>query len=99
MNKIDKVKILKLINKCVHLKFLFCGVFPAESFPKLFADSFIVVNASEAGTIGTHWLLVCKKTTKFILLMHWEIRCKSVLQFTNGYTVSMEKLFKLNCVH
>ena len=60
----DNVKIAKLINKCVHLKFLFCGVFPADSFSKLFADSFIVVNASDAGTIGTHCLLVCKKNDK-----------------------------------
>ena len=64
MDNIDNVKIAKLINKCVHLKFLFCVVFPADSFPKLFADSYIVVNALKAGTIGTHWLLICKKNDK-----------------------------------
>ena len=84
MDNTDNVKIAKLINKCVHLKFLFCGVFPADSFPKLFADSFVVVNASKTRTIGTHWLLICKKTTKFILLIHWEIRWNSTLQFTTG---------------
>ena len=45
MDNIGNAKIAILINKCVHLKFLYCGVLPADSFPKLFADSFFVVNA------------------------------------------------------
>ena len=47
MDNSDNAKIAKLINKSVHLKFLFCGVFTADSFSKLFADPFIAVNATE----------------------------------------------------
>ena len=64
MDNIDKAKISKLINNCVQLRFLLCALFPADSFPKLFDDSFIVVNASKAAIIGTHWLLICKKVDK-----------------------------------
>ena len=62
MDNIDNAKIFKWIYKCTHLKFLFFGVFPTDSFPKLFAYSFVVVNVSKAGTTGIHWLLICKKT-------------------------------------
>ena len=47
MDNIDNAKITKWIYKCAHLKFLFFGVFPTDSFPELFAYCFVVVNASE----------------------------------------------------
>ena len=40
-------------GKCILLKNSFCGVFPADKFPKLSTERFILVNASPAQYEGS----------------------------------------------
>ena len=50
------------IQQCKHLKHKFNGVYAAENFPlKMSPNSFTIVNASPAASIGTHWLVLAKR--------------------------------------
>ena len=43
------------VKKCKHLKFKFRGVYAADNFPvNLPVNSFIIVNATRADSIGQH---------------------------------------------
>ena len=54
----DEDQIFKLIQQCKHLKHKFNGVYAADNFPlKMSPNSFTIVNASPAASIGTHWLV------------------------------------------
>ena len=55
-----------LIQGCKTLKNKFHGGFAANKFPrKMNRNSFLILNATTAENIGTHWLLLCRKTTNF----------------------------------
>ena len=56
----DNAENTNFVNKSVNLKFLYWEFFWAEGFQKLFDDSFKVINASDAESMGTHWLISCK---------------------------------------
>ena len=43
---IDEVELWRLINRCVHLKYKFAGVYTADNFP---------LNNDIANQKGTHW--------------------------------------------
>ena len=58
----DKDQTYIQVQKCKHLKFKFRGVHAADNYPlKLPVNSFIIVNASRAESIGTHWVLLAKR--------------------------------------
>ena len=57
----DELQLAALANKCKLLKFKFMGVYAANIFPTLKNNSFQIVNASSSTSIGTHWLLFCKR--------------------------------------
>ena len=59
---IDEVELWRLINRCVHLKYKFAGVYAADNFP-LYIDcqSFLIVNSDKANQKGTHWILLGRK--------------------------------------
>ena len=58
----DEDQIFKLIQQCKHLKHNFNGVYAADNFPlKMSPNSFTIVNASPAASIGTHWVVLAKR--------------------------------------
>ena len=58
----DEDQIYIHIQKCRHLKFKFRGVYAADNYPlNLPVNSFIVVNASRADSIGSHWVMLAKR--------------------------------------
>ena len=64
----DEDDINGLIQGCKTLKYKFHGVFAANNFPeKMNRNSFLIVNAATAENIGSHWLLLCRKTINFCL--------------------------------
>ena len=62
----DEVQLSRLIKRCKKLKFKFKGVFAADNFPPLARNTFQIVNASEASSIGTHWTLICNRSNLII---------------------------------
>jgi len=62
----DELQINDLVQKCKLLKHKFMGVYAADNFPFLKNNSFQIVNASRADSIGTHWILFCKRDNKVI---------------------------------
>ena len=57
----DEQQLYNLIQNCRHLKYKFKGIFAANQFPlKIPRNSFIIVNASNSNSFGTHWLLLYK---------------------------------------
>ena len=61
----DEDNLNSLIQRCSELKFR--GVYAAENFPTNLTDnSFIIVNISTSASIGTHWILLCRKDRKTI---------------------------------
>ena len=58
----DEDQIYIQVQKCKHLKFKFRGVFAADNYPlNLPVNSFIIVNASRADSIGSHWVMLAKR--------------------------------------
>ena len=58
----DEDQIYIHIQKCKHLKFKFRGVYAADNYPiNLPVNSFIIVNASRADSIGSHWVMLAKR--------------------------------------
>ena len=58
----DEDQIYIHVQKCKHLKFKFRGVYAADNYPLNFSvNSFIIVNASRADSIGSHWVLFAKR--------------------------------------
>ena len=59
---IDEIELWRLINRCIHLKYKFAGVYAADNFP-LYIDcqSFLIVNSDKANHKGTHWVLLGRK--------------------------------------
>ena len=57
----DEDQIYIHVQKCKHLKFKFRGVYAADNYPlNLPVNSFIIVNASRADSIGSHWVMLAK---------------------------------------
>ena len=55
----DEDQIYIQVQKCKHLKFKFRDVFAADNYPLyLPVNSFIIVNASRADSIGSHWVML-----------------------------------------
>ena len=55
----DEIQLFELIQKCKHLRFKHVGIFAADNFPNLIPNNtFIIVNASNSDSVGTHWLLI-----------------------------------------
>ena len=68
------MQITELINQCKHLQQRFCGIFPANlAFnTKLKRDNtFMIVNASDSGQPGTHWLLFAQAGGRFFCRSSW----------------------------
>ena len=66
----DNLQSTELINQCKHLQQRFCGIFAANlAFnTKLKRDNtFMIVNASDSGQPGTHWLLFAQAGGRFFL--------------------------------
>lgn len=63
----DNYEILKLLDRCPKLKYKFVGVYAADTFPPLPPNTFQIVNASKADHVGTHWILLCRKTSKHLI--------------------------------
>lgn len=58
----DENKLFNFIQKCRHLKYKNKGIFAADNFPvKIPKNTFIILNASNSNTYGTHWLLLCNR--------------------------------------
>ena len=56
------------VQKCKHLKFKFRAVFAVENYPSNLAfNSFKIVNASRADSIGSHWVMLAKRYTYPVL--------------------------------
>ena len=57
--RMDEAELFHLVQQCEHLKFRFRGVFAADNFPKTIRNgSFMIVDASIANHLGTHWTLI-----------------------------------------
>ena len=64
---IDELELFLFINKCKHLKYKFQGVYAADNFPLNFKENtFIIVNSDKSNQLGTHWLLLCKRSNKIL---------------------------------
>ena len=63
----DKDEICYLLQKCIHLKYYFYGVFAADIFPKLTREGFIIVNASPAQYEGSYWMVILFHENKVCL--------------------------------
>ena len=58
----DEDQIYIHVQKCKHLKFKFRGVYAADNYPiNLPVNSFIIVNASRADSVGSHWVMLAKR--------------------------------------
>ena len=58
----DEDQIYIQVQKCKHLKYKFRGVYAADNYPlNLPVNSFIIVNASRADSIGSHWVMLAKR--------------------------------------
>ena len=58
----DEDQIYIHVQKCKHLKFKFRCVYAADNYPlNLPVNSFIIVNASRADSIGSHWVMLAKR--------------------------------------
>ena len=58
----DEDQIYIQVQKCKHLKFKFRGVFAADNYSlNLPVNSFIIVNASRADSICSHWVMLAKR--------------------------------------
>ena len=58
----DEDQIFIQVQKGKHLKYKFRGVFAADNYPlNLPVKSFIIVNASRADSIGSHWVMLAKR--------------------------------------
>ena len=56
-----------LLQRCSELKYKFRGVYAADNFPTNFTDnSFVLVNISMSASVGTPWILLCRKDQKII---------------------------------
>ena len=63
----DEDEINNLVQGFKHLKYKFHGVFAADNFPlQLSQNSFITVNVSTSQSIGTHWILICRRNGFYI---------------------------------
>ena len=63
----DEDEINNLVQGCKRLKYKFHGVFAADNFPlHLSQNSFIIVNVSTSQSIGTHWILICRRNGDYI---------------------------------
>ena len=63
----DEDEINNLVQGCKRLKYKFHGVFTADNFPlHLSRNSFIIVNVSTSQSIGTHWILICRRNGDYI---------------------------------
>ena len=86
----DEDQIYIQVQKCKHLKFKFRGVYAADNYPlKLPVNSFIIVNASRAESIGTHWVILAKRIPSTIL-------CRSVSTTSNslqGYFLPLAAMY------
>ena len=60
-------EINNLVQRCRNLKNNFRGVFAANNFPlPLNENQFIIINASNENSAGTHWLLIYKYKNIYI---------------------------------
>ena len=58
----DEDQIYIHVQKCKHLKFKFRGVYAADNYLlNLPVNSFIIVNALRADSIGSHWVMLAKR--------------------------------------
>ena len=58
----DKDQIHLQVKKSKHLKFKFRGVYAADNYPlNSPVNSFIIVKASQADSIGSHWVMLAKR--------------------------------------
>ena len=63
----DEDDINELFQGCKTLKYKFHGVFAANNFPeKRNRNGFLIVNATTAEKIGTHWFLLCRKNNQLL---------------------------------
>ena len=64
----DEDQIYIHVQKCKHLKFNFRGVYAADNYPlNLPVNRFIIVNASRADSIGSHWMMLAKRYANLVL--------------------------------
>ena len=58
----DEDQIYIYVQKGKHLKFKFRSVYAADNYPlNLRVNSFKIVNASRADSIGSHWVMLAKR--------------------------------------
>ena len=58
----DEDQIHLQVKNCEHLKFKFRVVYSADNYPlSLQTNTFIVVNASQSNSIGTHWVVLATR--------------------------------------
>ena len=63
----DEDEINHLVQAGKPFKYKFAGVFAADNFPvNLSHNIFIIVNVSTSQSIGTHWILVCRRNGEYI---------------------------------
>ena len=64
----DEDQIYIHVQKCKHLKFKFRCVYAADNNPiNLQVNSFIIVNASRADSIGSHGVMLAKRYAYTVL--------------------------------
>ena len=64
---IDELELFLFVNRCKHLKYKFQGVYAADNFLLNSEDNcFIIVNSDKSNQLGTHWLLLCKKSNEVL---------------------------------
>ena len=63
----DEDEINNLVQGFQRLKYKFHDVFAADNFPlHLSQNSFIIVNVSTSQSIGTPWILICRRNGDYI---------------------------------
>lgn len=63
----DEIQLQRLINKCAHLKHKFRGIYAANQIPlRLAPNTFIIANASNSSSPGTHWTFLGNIKNKLI---------------------------------
>lgn len=65
----DEKQLFDFLSRCKHLKSKFFGVFAADNFPlTLPPGTFVIMNASGANSLGTHWMLLLNKEGTYVFV-------------------------------
>ena len=60
--QLNEKQLFDHVSRCKHPKNKFFGVFAADNFPiELPCGTFVIMNASSASSLGSHWLLFLNK--------------------------------------